>query len=65
MNEQELIESIMKRLPDKAVKEVEEIKEKTEEYGADWATRQFQLIVRKYLSDDKELMALLDEDAEA
>lgn len=54
--------SVLQKLPDEAFEALMNIKESTEEHGADWATRQVQSLCRKYLNNDKELMRLLDED---
>lgn len=54
--------SVLQKLPDEAFEALMNIKEHTEEHGADWATRQIQSLCRKYLNNDKELMRLLDED---
>lgn len=53
---------ILLRLPDEAYNELKYINEHILENGADWATRQFQSVIRKYLSDDEKLMQLIDED---
>ena len=53
---------ILLRLPDKAYDKLKYITENSFENGADWATRQFQGVIRKYLSDDEKLMQLIDED---
>lgn len=54
--------SVLHKLPDEAFEALMNIKEHTEENGADQATRQMQSLCREYLYDDKELMRLLDED---
>ncbi len=41
---------------------LQDIFNSTEENGMDWTVRQLQQIAKKYLSDDKELMQLIDED---
>jgi len=53
---------ILLRLPDEAYNELKYVNEHTLENGADWATRQFQGVICKYLSDDEKLMQLIDED---
>ena len=53
---------ILLRLPDEAYDKLKYITENSFENGADWATRQFQGVIRKYLSDDEKLMQLIDED---
>lgn len=53
---------ILLRLPDEAYDKLKYINEHTLENGADWATRQFQGVICKYLSDDEKLMQLIDED---
>lgn len=53
---------ILLRLPDEAYDKLKYINEHTFENGADWATRQLQNVIRKYLSDDEKLMQLIDED---
>ena len=53
---------IFLRLPDEAYNELKYINEHILENGADWATRQFQSVIRKYLNDDEKLMQLIDED---
>lgn len=53
---------ILLRLPDEAYNELKYINEHILENGADWATRQFQSVIRKYLNDDEKLMQLIDED---
>lgn len=53
---------ILLRLPDEAYDKLKYINEHTFENGADWATRQFQGVICKYLSDDEKLMQLIDED---
>lgn len=53
---------ILLRLPDEAYNELKYIIEHILENGADWATRQLQSVVRRYLSDDEVLMQLIDED---
>ena len=53
---------ILLRLPDEAYDKLKYITENSFENGTDWATRQFQSVIRKYLSDDEELMQLIDED---
>lgn len=53
---------ILLRLPDESYDKLKYITENSFEKGADWATRQFQSVIRKYLSDDEELMQLIDED---
>ena len=57
------VKDILNRLPDDTYDEIKYITAHSSENGADWATRQFQSIIRRYLSDDEELMQLLDEDA--
>lgn len=59
----ESVKDILNRLPDDTYDEIQYITAHSSENGADWATRQFQSIIRRYLSDDEELMQLLDEDA--
>ena len=54
--------SVMRKLPDEAFASVIEIEDHAEENGADWVTRQFQQLCRQYLSDDTELMRMIDED---
>lgn len=54
--------SVLQKLPDEAFEALMNIKERMEENGADWTTRQMQSLCRKYLNDDKELMRQLDED---
>ena len=58
----EMVIDILSRLPDEAYDELKYINAHTLENGADWATRQLQSVVRRYLSDDEELMQLIDED---
>ena len=41
---------------------LQDIFNSTEENGMDWTVRQLQQIAKKYLSDDKELMQLIDAD---
>lgn len=53
---------ILLRLPDEAYNELKYINEHILENGADWATRQFQSVIRKYLNYDEKLMQLIDED---
>lgn len=53
---------ILLRLPDEAYDKLKYINEHIFENGADWATRQLQNVIRKYLSDDEKLMQLIDED---
>lgn len=53
---------VLNGLPDEAYNELKYINEHILENGADWATRQFQSVIRKYLSDDEKLMQLIDED---
>lgn len=53
---------ILLRLPDEAYDKLKYITENSFENGADWAKRQFQGVIRKYLSDDEKLMQLIDED---
>lgn len=53
---------ILLRLPDEAYDKLKYINEHILENGADWATRQLQNVIRKYLSDDEKLMQLIDED---
>ena len=55
-----LIEAILENRT--AYNELKYINEHILENGADWATRQFQSVIRKYLSDDEKLMQLIDED---
>lgn len=59
----ESVKAILHRLPDDTYDEIKYITAHSSEKGADWATRQFQSIIRRCLSDDEELMQLLDEDA--
>lgn len=59
----ESVKDILHRLPDDTYDEIKYITAHSAENGADWATRQFQSIIRRYLSDDEELIQLLDEDA--
>lgn len=58
----ETVIDILSRLPDEAYDELKYINAHTLENGADWATRQLQNVIRKYLSDDEKLMQLIDED---
>lgn len=58
----EMLMSVLKKFPDEAFEPLMEIKERTFDEGAMWATYQIQELCRKYLSDDRELMKLLDED---
>lgn len=58
----DMLMSVLEKLPDEAFEVLMNIKESTEEHGADWATRQIQSLCRKYLNNDKELMRLLDDD---
>lgn len=54
----------MLKLPDslEVYVALQDIINSTEENGMDWTVRQFQQIAKKYLSDDKELMQLIDAD---
>lgn len=58
----EMLMSVLKKFPDEAFEPLMEIKERKFDNGAMWATLQIQELCRKYLSDDRELMKLLDED---
>lgn len=62
MKADEMLISVLKKFPDEAFEPLMEIKERTLDNGVMWATRQIQDLCRKYLSDDRELMQLLDED---
>lgn len=53
---------VLNGLPDEAYDKLKYITENSFENGADWATRQFQGVICKYLSDDEKLMQLIDED---
>lgn len=54
----------MLKLPDslEVYVALQDIINSTEENGMDWTVRQLQQIAKKYLSDDKELMQLIDAD---
>lgn len=54
----------LRKLPDEldVYFALQDIFDKTEEEGADWATRQIQLIAKQYMSNDSELMRLIEED---
>ena len=58
----DMLMSVLEKLPDEAFEPLMEIKVDIEENGMTWATRQMQLLCKKYLSDDKELMQFIDED---
>ena len=53
---------VLERLPDEAFGELAHISNSVEYEGTDWATREYQKLCRKYLSDDTELMRKLDKD---
>ena len=58
----DMLMSVLEKLPDEAFEPLMEIKAAIEENGMTWATRQMQLLCKKYLSDDKELMQFIDEE---
>lgn len=58
----EMLISVLKKFPDEAFEPLMEIKERTFDNGVMWTTYQIHELCRKYLSDDRELMKLLDED---
>ena len=53
---------LLEHLPDEAFAALDHISKSAEYEGADWATREYQKICRKYLSNDTELMKKIDED---
>lgn len=52
----------LREIPSIEYEHIIDIMDKAEENGADWATKQFQKIARQYLSDDTELMRMINED---
>lgn len=54
----------LKEIPSIEYKHIIDIMDKTEENGADWATRQFQSVARKYLSKDNEIIKMIDAEDE-
>lgn len=58
----DMLMSVLEKLPDEAFEPLMDIKADIEENGMTWATRQMQSLCKKYLSDDKELMHFIDED---
>lgn len=56
----------LRKLPDELdiYLTLQDIFDKAEEEGADWVTRQFQQIAKRYLSDDAELMQMIKDDEE-
>lgn len=54
----------LRKLPDEldVYLTLQDIFDKAEEEGANWATRQFQQIAKQYLSDDAELMQMIKDD---
>lgn len=57
-------EDFLRKLPDELdiYLTLQDIFDKAEEEGADWVTRQFQQIAKRYLSDDAELMQMIKDD---
>lgn len=57
-------EDFLRKLPDEldVYLSLLDIFDKAEEEGADWVTRQFQQIAKRYLSDDAELMQMIKDD---
>ena len=57
-------EDFLRKLPDEldVYLSLQDIFDKSEEEGADWVTRQFQQIAKRYLNDDAELMRMIKDD---
>lgn len=58
----DMLMSVLEKLPDEAFEPLIKIKADIDENGMDWATRQMQSLCKEYLSGDKELMRYIDED---
>ena len=59
--EDKLILSVLKKMPDEAFMRIIAIQEQIDEKSHNWATIQMVQLCRQYLSNDTELMRMIDE----